>query len=122
MKLRAKTVLAIVTVLLTAAVGSAFMHPGPYGLLCESVGGKWGSNGNSCVTRTCFRHSTCGYWANPAARCGRLGVSDPISEVYFQLGQPDQVYGNRHIWLERKGPEVVAVIEDDRLVSLACPK
>src|SRR6266850_610553 len=70
MKLRAKTVLAIVTVLLTAAVGSAFMHPGTYGLLCESVGGKWGSNGNSCVTRTCFRHSTCGYWANPAARCG----------------------------------------------------
>jgi len=117
----AKIVVTVVLVLASGA-GAAVMHPGIYGPLCESVGGKWGSNGNTCVTRLCFKNGTCGYWAHPAARCDRLRTDDPISEVYFQLGQPDQVEGSEHIWRERKGPQVVAVIEDGRLASLACAK
>jgi hypothetical protein len=115
----AKIVLIVVVVLASGA-GAAVIHPETYGLLCESVGGKWASNHNTCVTRLCFKNRTCGYWANPDVRCNRLKADDPISEVYFQLGQPDQVDGSRHIWLERKGPGVVAMIEDEKLVSLAC--
>ena len=110
----------IVVVVIASGAGAAVMRPGTYELLCESIGGKWGSNGNTCVTRLCFKNGTCGYWANPAARCGRLRADDPISEVYFQLGEPDQVDGNRHMWHERKGPSVMAVIEDGKLTSLAC--
>jgi hypothetical protein len=113
----------ILTVLLAAAAGAAFMHPVTYSLLCESVGGRWGSNGNICVTRACFKNGTCGYWSNPAARCNLLKDDDPISEIYFQLGEPDQVDGNRYTWYERKGSQVViAMIDNGRLTSLACAR
>lgn len=88
--------------------------------VCEELGGKWASVPSSCVTRLCYWTGTCGYWANPAARCARLKTNDPVSEVYFQLGEPDEVKGTRYMWHERKGRAVEAVIDHERLASLAC--
>jgi hypothetical protein len=88
--------------------------------LCETLGGKWASVPSSCVTPLCYWTGTCGYWANPGSRCTRLRINDPISEVYFQLGQPDEVKGVRYIWHERKGRPAEAMIEHERLTSLTC--
>ncbi len=119
MKTHTKIFLALSTA--TAALGLyAFMHSGPYGRLCEQFGGKWASVSSTCVTRSCYKNGTCGYWSNPAVRCDRLKTNDHISEVYFQLGEPDRVDGNRYIWYERKGGRVVAEIKHESLRSLAC--
>lgn len=88
--------------------------------LCERLGGKWASVPSTCVTRLCYWTGTCGYWANPASRCALLKTNDPISEVYFQLGEPDAVNGIRYTWHERKGRPVEAVIDRGRLTSLTC--
>ena len=119
MKTRTKISLLLAAPLAALAV-YAFTNTGPYGELCKTLGGKWGSVTSSCVTRLCYRTGNCGYWANPAARCNLLRTNDPISEVYFQLGEPDEVKGNRYLWHERKGDPVEAVIEHERLTSLRC--
>ncbi len=119
MRTRTKFLIALV-IFLVAAGGYAFTYTGAYGQLCESFGGKWASVDSSCVTRSCYKSGNCGYWANPASRCNRLKINDPISEVYFQLGQPDQIEGNRYIWKERKGSGVTVEIENEKLKSLEC--
>jgi hypothetical protein len=100
----------------------AFSFTRSYGDLCEKLGGKWASVQSSCITRSCYKSGTCGYWSNPAARCNRLKHNSPLSEVYFQLGEPDEIKGSRYLWQERKGNRVEAVIENNRLVSLECDK
>ena len=103
-----------------ALIVYAFTYTNPYGELCEKLGGKWASVPSSCVTRLCYRSGTCGYWANPAARCHLLRVNDTISEVYFQLGEPDIVKGTLYMWHERKGRPIEVIIEHSRLSSLTC--
>ena|SRR6185295_18807557 len=122
MKMRTKIVF-LLAALLTALAVYALTYTGPYGELCKTLGGKWVSVPSSCVTHLCYWTGTCGYWANPAARCNLLKSNDPISEIYFQLGEPDEVQGNRFIWNERKGGKgrpIEAVIEHERLISLTC--
>ena len=98
----------------------AFSFTPSYGDFCERLGGKWASVQSSCITRSCYKSGTCGYWSNPAARCNRLKTNAPLSEVYFQLGEPDEIKGSQYLWHERKGNRVEAVIENERLVSLEC--
>lgn len=119
MKTGAKLLLA------TAAAGAAiavyaFTHPGAYGEMCENLGGKWASVSSTCVTRSCYKNGDCGYWANPADRCNRLKVGDPLSEVYFQLGQPDRIEGKQYIWQARKGSPITALMENGKLKMLTC--
>jgi hypothetical protein len=119
MKTRTKFLVALVAG--GAAIADyAFTHTSTYGELCENFGGKWASASSTCVTRSCYKNGSCGYWANPAARCNRLKAGDPISEVYFQLGQPDRIEGKRYIWQERKGTQVTAEIENEKLKILTC--
>ena len=119
MKIRTK-IAFVAAVLLSALAVNAFTHTGPYGALCEKLGGKWGSAESRCVTRLCYWVGTCGYWANPAGRCALLKTNDSISEVYFQLGEPDEVKGTQYLWHERKGRPAEAVIEQGRLISVKC--
>jgi len=118
--MRTKVFFVLAAFLIGSAV-YALTYTGPYGELCQTLGGKWASVPSSCVTRLCYWTGSCGYWANPASRCNLLKPDDPISEVYFQLGDPDEVTGNRYIWNERKGSGIEAVIENERLSTLICP-
>jgi len=119
MRTRTK-VLAVFGATIAAAGGYAFTYTGTYGEVCERLGGKWASADGRCVTRSCYKNRACGYWANPGHRCDRLKVGNPIAEVYFQLGEPDQIDGTRYIWRERKGGAVSAEIEREKLKSIAC--
>jgi len=119
MKTETKLLLVIAAVGASIA-GYAFTRTSSYGELCESLGGKWASASSTCVTRSCYKNGDCGYWANPAARCNRLKVGVPLSEVYFQLGQPDCIEGKQYIWHERKGSPVTAKIENGALKILTC--
>lgn len=113
-------ILAGIVVILAVASGYAFRYSGAYGQLCDRLGGKWASVDGGCVTRSCYGTHSCGYWANPGSRCDRLKVGDPIAEVYFQLGLPDEVYLTRYIWQARKGAPVSAEIVRERLTSITC--
>lgn len=124
MRIRTKVVF-LLAVFLGAALTSALVmnvtsFGGAYHALCENLGGKWASVPSTCVTRLCYWAGTCGYWANPANRCTRLRTNAPISEVYFQLGEPDEIKGVLYLWRERKGRPIEAVIENKRLTSLKC--
>jgi|SRR5215470_14569333 len=120
MKMRTK-ISFLAAVLLAALAVNAFTHTGPYGALCEKLGGKWGSAQSRCVTRLCYWAGSCGHWTNPARRCELLKTNDPIWEVYFQIGEPDEVKDTRYMWHAGvKGLAVEAVIEQGRLISLTC--
>ena len=120
MKMRTR-VFFLAAPFLAALAVSVSSYTVPYPALCEKFGGKWASVPNSCITRLCYWTGTCGYWANPASRCDLLKTNAPISEVYFQLGEPDEVKGIRYMWHERKGGHPIeAVIEHERLTSLKC--
>jgi hypothetical protein len=60
----------------------------------------------------------------PAARCSQLRPGDPISEVYFQLGDPSHVAGDRYEWFGKGNfgavPDAGATISGGRLISLYC--
>jgi len=114
---------SVVLALFSVSVGIyGFMHTGAYGRLCEHFGGKWATADGTCVTRLCYKNGTCGSWANPITRCDRLKINDNIAEVYFQLGMPERVDGDRYIWHATKDSRdlIVAVIEHGKLKSLAC--
>jgi hypothetical protein len=52
-----------------------------------------------------------------------LKAGDPVSEVYFQLGEPDGQDGGRYWWWAWKADagKIAAVVEDGKLKSLSCP-
>lgn len=93
-------------------------------LICGWSGGKWGSSMNICVTRQCYARRACGWWARPAARCNLLRRGASISEVYFQLGNPNRVDGARYEWFGKgnlnSSPDVAATMEGGKLIDLRC--
>lgn len=99
-----------------------FSHSSHYGSLCELAGGKWASVRGECITRSCYRQGSCGLWANPGERCNLLHVGDPVSEVYFQLGEPHVVRGDDYEWWSHKAEseKVVIHLKDEKVASLVC--
>jgi hypothetical protein len=90
--------------------------------ICAYQQGKWGG---ACFTRSCYESNSCGHWLRPSVWCNRLKPGDALAEVYFQLGEPDQIEGNRYGWYDGKLPDepvIWAVIERGELVSLTCPR
>ena len=112
----------LIPVAILILVAYAFSFTSSYGDLCEKLSGKWAKAQGSCITRLCYKFRTCGYWSNPATRCNRLKENAPLSEIYFQLGEPNEIRGSQYLWQERKGFGVEAVIENERLFSLKCDK
>jgi len=90
---------------------------------CELSDGRWASNGLICVPPTCCDDSSCGNLVISANNCTELDTGDPISEVYFQLGDSKSVSGRRHLWSSFKGggENIVATIENETLRALECP-
>lgn len=100
----------------------AMLYSGP-SMRCEAAGGRWAAVTESCITRSCFQSGTCGQWAHPAARCSELEVGDGRAEVYFQLGEPDEVRADEATWHADKGSSevIVASFRGDSLQGLSCP-
>ena len=106
------------------------LRPGLFGAMstavrrnvCSRIDGKWASVEDHCVTRSCYKQHSCGHWAFPRSRCSRLHMGDPISEVYFQLGETETVDGTAYRWGPGKGggPEIIAQIDDGHLKLLNC--
>ena len=110
------------TALLVLAVTSVLIV-GPQ-KLCDAVDGKWGGSVTSaCTTRLCFKLGDCGKWAYPSARCSRLKLGDGRAEVYFQLGNPDEVFDEGARWEAGKDSAelIVATFREERLINLSCP-
>jgi hypothetical protein len=105
-----------------ALVAAAIFYVGPK-RICESSGGRWASTQEACVTRSCFKSGNCGKWAYAAARCSKLKHGDERAEVYFQLGDPDEVVPDGATWHAAKGSSqlIVAAFKAERLESLTCP-
>lgn len=123
-KRTAKKAMGTLGLLAAMVAGSLLlMRTSSNGRLCERWGGKWASTTAVCYSRSCYADGDCGAWASPSTRCERLSVGAPIADVYFELGNAERVEGSRHSWHANKmGPEqIVAVIENGRLVSLDCP-
>lgn len=111
--------------LLAALVAGSLLllRTSSYGKVCERWGGKWASTTAVCYSRSCYANGDCGTWASPSTRCDRLSSSASIADVYFELGNAVRVEGSRHSWHANKvgSEQIVAVIENGRLVSLDCP-
>jgi hypothetical protein len=92
------------------------------GVVCDLMGGRWGSAQNVCVTRACYAAGDCGFWLHPNTWCRDLRKGDPIGEVYFRLGNPGKVEGNTYTWFHGKADpvEFTAIIENGVLKSVNC--
>jgi len=90
--------------------------------VCESVDGKLGGP-LLCTTRACYWLGDCGKWAYPQSECPRLKSGDTRAEVYFRLGNPDEVLAGGAKWQAAKDSRelIVATFRDERLQSLSCP-
>jgi len=123
MNSRTKLLLAFASPVIAAALYAAVSLEPARKELCLFQRGKWGCATGTCVTRTCYESHSCGHWVHP--RCSRLKPGDALAEVYFELGEPDQIDGNTYRWNDGKpaeGPSIHAVIDRGELVSLACPR
>jgi hypothetical protein len=109
------------TALFVLAVASVF-GVGPE-KICNAIDGKWSPVTGSCTTRSCFKSGDCGRWAYPSARCSRLKLGDKRAEVYFQLGNPDDVFAEGAKWQAGKDSAelIVATFREERLLKLSCP-
>jgi hypothetical protein len=91
--------------------------------VCPYIGGRFGDAADRCFTHSCYARHDCGHWSNNRVRCSLLHPSDPESEVYFQLGEPDGAEGGRLWWWATKTGEekIAAEIEGSKLKTLICP-
>lgn len=117
-------ILAIVAIVVGLAYAGIRIYPytSYFGSSCEAKGGKWASASGQCITRSCYKDDSCGLWSNPGNRCHLLRVGDPVSEVYFQLGEPYRIDGTRYTWPVGKlsDYEVVIGIVNGRAASIVC--
>lgn len=93
-------------------------------IVCPYIGGRFGDASDRCVTRSCYARHDCGHWLDAHFRCPLLHAGDAVSEVYFQLGEPDGVEGGRAWWRVGKESEynIAAEFEDSKLKTLSCPR
>lgn len=117
---RRLVIASCVALLILGAGAFAIAYPRIGQSICEARDGRWGSALNECITRACYQDHTCGHWTNPTHRCDRLKPNAPISEVYFQLGEPDRIEHGRHLWVAGKmsTQHIVATFSQDKLASL----
>ena len=89
---------------------------------CKLREGHWASNGSYCIAKDCYQTNSCGNRANPITRCSNLKVGMAISEVYFQLGQPESISGDNYQWHASKASsgKVRATITNGTLQTFAC--
>ncbi len=75
-----------------------------------------------CTSSKCYFDGSCGYRKHPSVLCDQVSVGDPVSKLYFRLGNPDLVSERKLAWKDTVEPEIVAVatIRDGQLVSLDC--
>ncbi len=118
--MRLRTWLAGLGAAALAALLAVYYVVDGHARLCEAMGGRWAMAKEVCYTRGCYAEGDCGYWSNPAARCGLLKPGDPVAEVYFQLGRPDHAQGAHYAWRARKGYGIDATLENGRLTALDC--
>ncbi len=113
-------IIAFSLVLFTIVGAYVFRHHTKEG--CDFQDGHWASNGSYCITRDCYKNKSCGVWAAPSIRCSSLKIGDPISEVYFQLGNPRSINSTIYTWPVGKGEpgEIKANIVNDKLKELNC--
>jgi len=92
--------------------------------VCPYIGGRFANAADRCVTRSCYARHNCGRWADPVSRCRELKAGDPISEAYFQFGEPDGEEDGRYWWWATKMEEekIVAEFEGGKLKALSCPQ
>ena len=92
--------------------------------VCELRGGKWASVPSDCITKDCFRTSTCGHWVAPWAWLNKIKPGDSLADVAFWLGEPDKIDGESHYWAGGKGEigHFKLVIRDGRLISVGTPE
>ena len=90
---------------------------------CDSIGGKWASNGSYCITQQCYESGDCGNWAHPIFSCKKLMIGDSIEKVYFNLGNPNSINYQKYTWQSSKGSDklITATIQNSKLTSLECP-
>ena len=89
---------------------------------CDLQEGRWASNGSYCITRSCYKNNACGELVAPIKRCPILKAGDPISEVYFQLGNPQSINGSIYTWPVGKAESgiIEAVIFNKQLNAINC--
>jgi hypothetical protein len=90
---------------------------------CDSIEGKWASNGSYCITQQCYESGDCGNSAHPILSCKKLLVGDSIDKVYFNLGNPISIKYQKYTWQSSKGSDklIIATIGNDKLTGLECP-
>ncbi len=90
---------------------------------CRYIGGRFDDAADRCFTRSCYARHDCGHWGDNALRCHELKAGDPVSEVYFQFGEPGGQDGAQYWWDAWKvdGGKITAEFEGGKLKSLSCP-
>lgn len=119
-----KRVHLIFASLLSSFVIALAWQPVKYFVLqdsCLDSGGKWATNTNTCILKTCAQNNSClPSYANNAI-CESLQVGITSEELYFQLGMPEGNSGDTYIFtggaLETK---ISAVIKDGKVEGLQC--
>jgi len=65
---------------------------------CLEAGGKWATNGNYCIRRSCAEDASCLPSYNNKAVCSALKIGIAADELYFNLGIPLYVEGDTYIF------------------------
>jgi hypothetical protein len=90
---------------------------------CAYTGGRFDDFMDRCYSRSCYASHDCGRRGDNNLRCAGLKTGEPVSEVYFLLGEPDGEEGGQYRWPGWKldGGTIAASFEDGKLKTINCP-
>jgi hypothetical protein len=122
---RTKWIAAIVIVGIVAGTLVVFRDPGKrffYLNSCLAAGGKWASNGNYCIRRSCADDGSCLPSYNNAGVCSTLKTGIAADELYFELGMPLSGNGDTYTFAGGGGSPspIKATIVNGTVTQLDC--
>ena len=122
MQLKSKSVLALISIIIAISTVYVFKQTKYYGLVCESLlGGKFASSYDQCIMKDCYSSKSCGKWSAPRKYCQKLAIGSSISDVYFWLGEPTEIDGEKYSWNFKTGEvSVIVNILNNSASSINC--
>jgi hypothetical protein len=88
---------------------------------CEKSGGKWATNGNYCIQRSCAEDRSCKPSYQNNGVCSKLSTGITSDELYFELGMPESIDGNTYSFAAGGGGwPIKATIIDGVVTHLDC--
>ncbi len=89
--------------------------------LCQLRGGVYATNGEVCLTESCYETKSCMSRKFPSLHCSKIKIGDSINTVHLHLGNAIKISDNHYRWFDAGGGNIInAKFQNNKLFEMNC--